>query len=899
MPSDTENYLRVIQVQMDALGLSLEKALGSVPESLRQDVRRLHEEQRPSEIAQPAVLSKGSTREWWSSVLESEYYYWSRLREWLVDVRGRHPEAVRNLDLESTRVVRLLGDPRPPPLGSDKFRVQGLVVGYVQSGKTANFTATIAKAADAGYRLFIVLAGIHNTLRRQTQQRLELEFGLRPERDGVPAPSPEKAWVTLTKPDLSGDFRAGTMGGTILHGNQPILAVVKKNGAVLRRLLQWIGIGSLGDLPVLIIDDEADQASVNTGGNQPEELSEDERPSTINRLIRDLIKRFQRVSYVAYTATPFANVFIDHEGMDREVMQDLYPRDFIVALDKPHGYVGAGDLFGRPALREEEALPGLDITVEVSEGDVAQVIPPRRKKTNLDDGEEQPLEFQASVSISLEEAIKDFVLLGAGFLARKVEKDRPSTPLTMLVHSHHTIAVHQQLGAAVAVYLDDLRREWRYDKDRRLGKDFKQRWVDKITPITARVNAWRVLPFSAVETLVGGFLKELRVLTINSESDDVLDYEREPGLKAIVVGGNRLSRGLTLENLLVSYFLRESAILDTLLQMGRWFGHRRAYVDLTRLYTTSTLMDWFQEVAAAEEELRDDIRLYAATGRTPIDFGPRVRSHPALRPTARNKMQHADEVSSSFAGHLKQTILFRLKDRSWLTANLEAARELVKKLGQPSEDGRLLWRGVPVDIVIDFLAKYRTHGGAGTVDADAIRGYISAQVKEKELLHWDILVRENEEASEELGQESLGLAGGRKVNRISRSRLAGTESIGILVNPAEKYTNTGDECVGMTDEQVASATKLMQHDPKLKWGRALRRSRDKDRGLLIVYPISPASMPKEIAGKESRQKREPLFPPNSRDATPTVIGIALVFPDSDSFATTGYWVGTPGVYTQS
>jgi len=202
-------------------------------------------------------------------------------------------------------------------------------------------------------------------------------------------------------------------------------------------------------------------------------------------------------------------------------------------------------------------------------------------------------------------------------------------------------------------------------------------------------------------------------------------------------------------------------------------------------------------------------------------------------------------------------------------SNLDATRDLVKKLGKPSEQSQLLWRGVPVDLVIDFLAKYRTHGGAGSVDADAIRGYISAQVKEKELLHWDILVRDNEEASEELGQESLGLPGGRKVNRFSRSRLAGTESIGILVNPAAKHTKTGDESVGMTDEQIAKASKLMQHDPKLKWGRALRKSRDKDRGLLIVYPISPASMPKEATGKEPRQKREPLFPPGRRDVMPT------------------------------
>lgn len=900
MPSDTENYLRVLHVQMDALKHTLEQALLSVPEPLRDDVRRLHEEAIPSEIARPSVLSDGASAEWWSSMSESDSYYWPRLRKWLVDVKGRSPEIARNLDLESTRVVRLLGDPRALSTAGDNFRIQGLVVGHVQSGKTANFTALIAKAADAGYRLVIVLAGIHNTLRRQTQQRLEVELGMRPDRNGVPAPLPEKAWFTLTKPDLSGDFRAGTMSGSILQGGHPVLAVVKKNGSVLRRLLEWIG-SSPPNMPVLIVDDEADQASVNTGGNQAEVISDDERPSTINGLIRDLLKRFQRVSYVAYTATPFANVFIDHEGVDREVMQDLYPRNFIVALDKPHGYIGSEDLFGRPALRDEETVPALELTVIVPELDLSQIIPPKRKRSAALSAtvteDDLQAEFQLTIPNSLEVAVRDFVLLGACFLGRRPAQDRPTLPVTMLVHSHHTILAHQQLGGEVTRHLDELRREWRYDRERKLLAEMRARWESEISPKTARIDASRVVSFSVVEPLVGEFLNELRVLTINSESEDVLDYEREPGLKAIVVGGNRLSRGVTLENLLVSYFLRESPVLDTLLQMGRWFGHRRSYVDLTRIYTTENLIEWFQEVAAAEEELRDDIRLYAITGRTPIDFGPRVRSHPVLRPTSRNKMLNAVEVSSSFAGQLKQTILFRFDDKQWLSDNVEATRALVGRLSRPSEPERLLWRGVSVDIVLEFLAQYRTHGGAGSVDAEAIRGYVLAQVKEKELLYWDVLIRENEEPSVELGKEVFGSAGLKAANRISRSRLVGTDSIGILVNPSEKGSSVGDECTGMTADQISRASELCALDPKLKWGRALRSARDKARGLLILYPISPASVPKDpVQGRVSSNRREPLFALEDRSVMPTVVGLALVFPESESAATSQYLVGTAGAY---
>lgn len=890
MPSDIENHLRVVQVAMDALGLTVEEAIARVPADLRLQVRVLFEERRPGDVARPAILSADQGQpDWYGSIDPDSMYHWPRLRRWLVDVKGRHPDAVRNLELESSKVMRLLGDPRPPPHGVANFRVQGLVVGYVQSGKTANFTATVARAADAGYRLVIVLAGIHNTLRRQTQQRLEIELGLRPDQRGVAVAEVGRAWITLTKSDLSGDFRGGTTSGAILQSHQPLLAVVKKNGAVLRRLLQWIGEAPPPDMPVLIIDDEADQASVNTGGNQAaDSVDDDDRPSTINRLVRDLLRRFRRVSYVAYTATPFANVFIDHEGMDREVLQDLYPRDFIVALDKPHAYIGAEDLFGRPAIRDEQAIPPLDLITEVEEGDVVHVVPPPRRRG---DAERDQDEFRATLPGSLKDALHDFVLASAAFLGRKPLAERPATPLTMLVHSHHQIAVHQDLGAEVTTFVDDLRREWRYDRQTRLLPLLRGRWAE-FERHTREIDPTKAASFDEIEPRIGDVFQELRVLTINSESDDALDYEREPGLKAVVIGGNRLSRGLTLENLLVSYFVRQSAVLDTLLQMGRWFGHRREYVDLTRLYTTATLRDWFQEVAAAEEELRDDIRIYAVTGRTPMDFGPRVRRHPILTPTARNKMQHAQVASTSFAGQLKQTIVFRFGDRDWLDRNLQATRALVSRLGSPPS-AELLWRGIAVERVLAFLGTYQTDRRAGSVDADEIRRYIDAQVRERQLLIWDVFVRENEEGSSELGTEDLGISSGRVVNRINRSRLAGTDSIGILANPAVRGTDGGDESVGMSPEQIDFAGRLVARDPRLKWGRALRRARDRERGLLVIYPISPLSTPRPTR-ETTRQRREPLFPSDLAATMPTVVGITMVFPDSDSAATTEYLVGTAG-----
>jgi hypothetical protein len=603
---------------------------------------------------------------------------------------------------------------------------------------------------------------------------------------------------------------------------------------------------------------------------------------------------------VAYTATPFANVFINPDGLDREVLEDLYPRDFILALDKPHRYVGAEDLFGRPALREEDEKPGLDVIVTVDEGDVSQVVAPRRRRAQVKPDELDTGSFQATVPQSMEQAIQDFILAGAGLLARHEASERPDIPLTMLIHSSHSIAVHQDLGAEVTKYVEDLRREWRYDRGTRLADLLRRRWDTEFKPRTARIDADRVVSFSKIEPLIGELLIELQVKTVNSQSDDVLDYELQPGVKTIVVGGNRLSRGLTLENLLVSYFVRQSPVLDTLLQMGRWFGHRGGYVDLTRIYTTPTLVDWFREVAAAEEELREDIRLYAVTNRTPRDFGPRVRSHAIVRPTSPAKMQHAREVGSSFAGQLKQTILFQFEDRQWLERNLEATRLLLEALGPPhsaKRPERPLWQGVSADLVLTFLSRYRTSEESKAVDSDALAEYIRTQNPHEELTRWDIAVVGNESGGD-LGVVDLAISDGHRVNQINRSRLQGKSSIGTLVNPALNGTDTGDEATGMTRGQLNEASRLRSLDPKLKYGRALRRARDPATGLLLIYPISPMSLPKKLAAsaKTPRQLREPLFREDVRGSMPTVIGIGMVFPDSDSIATDQYFVGPAGAY---
>ena len=444
-----EKYLRVVKVHMDALGEPLQEALSAIPPEYRESVRIRYEEETALPIRRAQVLSgHGGPRAWFRNWDPSEGYYWRRQRSYLLDHLGWAQPDIASLDDATDLVLSHLEDPRPS--GPAEFRVRGLVMGYVQSGKTANFCALTAKAADLGYKLVIVLSGIHNSLRLQTQRRVNRALGV--DGSGVSVPDAGKRWISLTKDMLGGDFRGGTIDANILQGNEQVVAVVKKNATVLRRLTQWMGSHAPTTLPVLIIDDEADQGSINTGGNRrpaeeqtdlgPADVegsdSEQELdPSVINGLVRSLIASFRRVSYVAYTATPFANVLINHLAIDREVFEDLYPKDFIVTLPEPNGYVGAERLFGRDALPGEagQAMPPLDVVEFVPDHEADQMTPATRDIQG----------YVPRVCPSMVTAILDFVLACA---ARRNRSGRDEAA-SMLVHTHYRTAIQTLLGQAI------------------------------------------------------------------------------------------------------------------------------------------------------------------------------------------------------------------------------------------------------------------------------------------------------------------------------------------------------------------------------------------------------------------------------------------------------------------
>ncbi|MBK3625357.1 Z1 domain-containing protein [Streptomyces sp. MBT49] len=882
-----EQHLFVLKAVMDRDGLTLEESLDRYPTLVPPEdhgavLRYWEQQQRTTTIirtVRPTELSEAGPRPWFAEWNTSSGYYWTRQRRFLRHVLHRQDHEIDSVDRASDRVLAHLEDPGH----LEPFSVRGLVVGHVQSGKTSNFSALIAKAADAGYKIVIVLSGLHNTLRRQTQKRLQRDLG---HEDvglpfGVGQGESDKWWTWLTRDDLDGDFDSSSNAG-FLQGHNQVILVVKKNKTRLDRLLTWLENKVPDHVPVLVIDDEADQASVNTGGNRPEgepvsevlDLTADDfdgdvpaddelDPSAINLRIRMLLSSFARVAYVAYTATPFANILINPNADDREGGNDLFPRDFILTLPHPPGrkYVGPERLFGREQLPGEAGgVDGLDVIRIVPELHVEQVVPPKGKR--------RP--YIPKIPSSLKAALADYLLAAAGRLARS-DSDQPCT---MLVHIDMRKEAQDKLAAEITDELGHMRQQWRYDRVNFLPH-LRDRWDVEFRPLISSVDLDKDATFEDLEPHLDAILSPgIEVRVLNSNHEDELDFDLEPNLKAILVGGNKLSRGVTVEGLLVSYFVRRTPYYDTLLQMGRWFGYRGDYVDLTRLYSTQTLVTWFHDLATIEEELRRQIEHYARRRLTPWQAAPRIRSHEKMLPTARNKMKDTSLQQESFDGRKLQTLRFPFDDPRILDLcldNLRTARTLLASLGIPhhAEPGRLSWEGIDADAVVRFIEGFRFEG-QNAFDVPSVASYIQAQTRHNELVSWRVLVSSARSPRIEHRSIDLGIADHSEVPMIHRSRLAkDPTSFGVVTEPE-------DELLGLSPDQVEEALRLHDAGEFTSLGDAYRSLRSPQEGLLVLYPIDPSSGPGENAKNRRRLFDEGVERPDC------VLTYALSFPYSKS-----------------
>jgi Z1 domain len=884
-----EGHVQLVRVLMTRDGSTFDEALAAagalVPAEEHELVLRHYRRQTSTtiEVLEPGVLSDGGPRAWFDGYDPSLGYYWRRQRAYLAHTLKRKDFEIDSLDQSSNKVLAHLEDPASP----DPFAIRGLVVGHVQSGKTANFSALIAKAADAGYKIVIVLSGLHNTLRQQTQRRLEHDLG-RENVGGVGEAEAGRRWVWMTGAEAWGDFDPRGVNAAVVQGNEQVIFVVKKNKSRLQRLIAWMQGRVPDHVPVLVIDDEADQASVNTGGNRSpreevdlvaqsdfegDELSEDELdPSTINLNIRKLLRSFGRCSYVAYTATPFANVLIDPSALDTEGGNDLFPSHFIISLPPPPGdnYVGAAQLFGRdrlPGDADTSTEDGLAVIEFVPDYEVDMLVPPPRQRAG----------FQPTMPPSLKQALTDYVLASAAWLERSGRNE----PCTMLVHTDMHRAMQNPLATEVTAELAYIRQRWLYEASEYRPK-LARRWNTRFRPVSAGVDLSRDVAFEVITPYIDRLLRDgIIVRVLNSDWPDTIDFDAEPTLKAVLIGGNKLSRGVTIEGLLVSYYVRETLYYDTLMQMGRWFGYRGQYVDLTRLYSTELLVSCFHDLATAEEELRKQIARYDRERLTPTKFVPKVRTHPLMAVTQKSKMQSAVEVSVNYAGERVQTLRFPERPTGALQANLEVTRNLLSALGEPEiVDGQPSWTGADPNLIIDFLSRFEVLPQAA-IDPKSVVDYIYEQLQNGELTRWKVLLSCAKEArSEPIWNENLDVSSLRTVPLIARSRLKNDPtSLGVVTDP-------GDELIGLTAEDIQVADDEARDGKYTSKAEAYRAHRDPTEGLLMLYPISAAA--EQLKNSTTRIR---LFP--EPDKAATLVAYAVSFPFSQSKATVEYISAPP------
>ena len=553
---------------------------------------------------------------------ERSWDFWDRYRRFLEEMKLMPKKVVWRLDASTDQVLRQLEDPRRP----GRWHREGLVVGQVQSGKTANYIGLICKAADAGYKLIVVLAGIDNGLRSQTQLRVDegfLGFDTQYQQRyddrgtsylGVGAmPGATRLKVaSLTNSAEAGDFkRAVAVNTSIPIGDYPVVLVIKKHRSILNYLRKWVvevegrptGHGDqkiVRDVPILVIDDEADNASVNVAA-----VDEDTRPSSVNAGIRALLESFDKAAYVGYTATPFANIYIDPSTEHDQYGLDIFPRHFIESLPPPSNYLGPERVFGlQSADPEDDDVEPVPIIREVDDHEAW--VPDRHRKDWVPP---EPLPE------SLRKAIRAFVLTCAARRARGQVSEHNS----MLVHVTRFQDVQNLVAEQVDEELRLLRDRIRYGDQqaaRPVDEELRALWERDFVLTTAWFPADQVISVSWAEVWAQArpAVEKIQVRIVNGTSRDALQYyeHRRDGLSVIAVGGNKLSRGLTLEGLSVSYYLRASKAYDTLLQMGRWFGYRPGYEDLCRLYTTPAL---------CERLRRDHLRQRRAAPRVRGDGG--------------------------------------------------------------------------------------------------------------------------------------------------------------------------------------------------------------------------------------------------------------------------------------
>ena len=793
-----------------------------------------------------------------------EFYYWDRYRRLLAE-KGLSSQVLGGLGNVTDRILGLLENPAK----GGRWDRRGMVMGHVQSGKTANYIGVVAKAADAGYRVIIIIAGLQNKLRDQTQRRVDEGFIGFSSTAGARRQLLKQSALGVGRHDLRRrpaafttsyrDFHKGiaeSLNIPLQNLKEPAVFVIKKNPSTLRNLIDWLkahnahlGTDTIQE-PMLLVDDEADNASINIRRRLDE-------VSRINGQIRELLKLFDRSCYVGYTATPFANIFIDPDTENQMLGHDLFPRDFIVSLDAPTNYFGPSRVF-----RDNAAVVLRDLE------DHTDLLPTSHR-----------IDHQVTVlPESLREAVRVFLLARAIRLARGQDRAHNS----MLVNVSRFIAVQRQIRNEIQSFVE------RISSSVRVNGGMPPEAATRDTELAELRRLFRAhyedscgFAWPEIQNRLRESVGAVSIVEVNSRAAGSLDYvEHEAsGLNVIAVGGLSLSRGLTLEGLTVSYFLRRSMMYDTLFQMGRWFGYRDGYEDLCRVWMPEEAQGWYDHIAESVEELRDELTRMQSANATPRDFGLKVRSHPdTLVVTARNKIGTGEDhtVYIGLANQFVETAILR-RDEGARAANLRTVVRLADQMrarGEGPEDGEdtnfgRLVRDVPVAIVDEFLGSFRNHPGSFATESDPVRQYIAARA-ETELSQWDVLfagVKNRTENS--LVDDRLGFS------LVCQRRAEGkrSDSSTLMVTSRQRVSSRGITKVGVT-EALAHAAETAYD--KLREGRSDGAGKNypdwiytrvRIKPLLVVHLLAIGDRGEDLSGANPIAAWSMSFPGTRREET--------------------------------
>ena len=884
--------------------------------------------------------------------------YWEIYRKFLREEENFSESSINDIDASTQKILAKLEDPEDKDYTTWDRR--GVVIGSIQSGKTANFIGLINKARDVGYKFIVVLSGTNNDLRQQTQERIDDGFiGYYTSDYSSPntpvISNPLGLFRSEEFPDshqwplhgtfnkLNGDFNKAAFESLPKQNisenlDASYIFVMKKNKTPLTRLIQWLtkhmqcatGAGGferipplnetneaeppfIKDFPLLLLDDECDHYSVDTG-IRPKKFENgrwvydpEYDPKAINGLIRKLLFCFSRRSYVGYTATPFANVFVAEQAYAKNYGPDLFPKSFMFDVRPPSHHQGLETLFSE--LDEDDPPQSQDqsnfiITINDFCDNPYDLscnmgwIPYKHNKNHIPVYNQQKgilddqlidmdtlnfyleiLEFSSSnnnqtinLPPSMIHAAMSFIIASTIRNVRSYEELFEHK--SMLIHVSKFVNVQERIENDIRRLIQAILDILKYKKEHfflclkhifenyflEYTKEYLDEEKDNITFEQLRHNE------NGIEWIINEIKNNIfRMSGRGGNKPNYRKYKNDTGvgLTTIVIGGDKLSRGVTFNGLTTSYFLRASRMYDTLMQMGRWFGYRPGYEDVCRLYTSSELRQNFIDINIASEELRARVAYMQEHNRTPADFGLAVRQSPGLLITSKVKMRDGIEVNIDYSGSGRQMTTLPW-DIDKIAENFDLTSNFIKSLKSESEGptikrdwGKIpfpevgdkhhsvttknsyIWKKVNHEKIIDYLRSFKEHADSH-FNCEHISKYISDAVDHNCLTEWNVMLFGNGNS-----KYDDWTVGDKKVELIERMPSADSSSkdnkasFGAIWDPNHETFDIEKKDYLEAWLAAEKNKKDKDRNTEIKFSQEIRRKRPESRGILLIYPIVP------------------------------------------------------------